>query len=262
MPVSERGSALIFVLWMSLMLATILLAITALTHTRLRLAAVERDEFEREAALRSALDVIAYDIALIGRSHVAALPIEVRVGEYVVLVQAGPGQRLLDLNMANNEQLAALFVRLGESQAVAETIADRILDWRDNDNDERARGAERAAYAMRPENAPQNRPFASVEELKNVLGVTQRQFACAAAHLTVLGGTSAPARDSARFGPDTRIDGMRVSLHASLRDSAGRSHYMVGLAEFQTASDRPFLWVAFGEDRLQNLNCPSGEGSW
>ena len=87
----ERGSALIFVLWLSLFLAAVLLTITSMTHTRLRLAAVERDGLEREAALRSALDVVAYDIAQIGRSHVAALPVEVQLGEYVVSVQAGPG---------------------------------------------------------------------------------------------------------------------------------------------------------------------------
>lgn len=256
----ERGSALIFVLWLSLFLAAVLLTITSMTHTRLRLAAVERDGLEREAALRSALDVVAYDIAQIGRSHVAALPVEVQLGEYVVLVQAGPGQRLIDLNMANEEQLTALFVRLGESQVAAETMADRILDWRDVDDDVRARGAERAAYSARPEDAPENRAFASVEELRHVLGLTPRQYACAATYLTVLGGTLAPARDSARFGPDTRIDGMRVSLRASVFDGAGRRHELVGLAEFETASDRPFLWVAFGEDRLQNLTCPSGGG--
>ncbi|ABI67052.1 MAG: general secretion pathway protein K [Maricaulis maris] len=261
-PVRERGSALIFVLWLSLFLAAVLLSITAMTHTRLRLAAVERDSLEREAALRSALDVVAYDVAQIGRSYVAALPVEVLIGEYLVSVEAGPGQRLTDLNMANDEQLTALFVRLGESQVAAETIADRILDWRDTDDDERARGAERAAYAARPDDAPQNRAFASVEELRHVLGLTPRQFACAATHLTVLGGTSAPARDSARFGPDTRIDGMRISLRASIEVRAGHRHELVGLAEFETSSERPFLWVAFGEDRLQNLNCPSGEGIW
>ncbi|WP_147422730.1 type II secretion system protein GspK [Maricaulis maris] len=252
---------MVFVLWMSLLLATILLAITSLTHTRLRLVAVEREGMVREAALRSALDIVAYDIALIGRSHVAALPVDVQIGEHIVRVEAGPGQRLLDLNMANNEQLTALFVRLGESQVTAETIADRILDWRDADDDERARGAERAAYAARPDDAPQNRPFMSVEELRHVLGMTPRHYACAAAYLTVVGGTPAPARDSAHFGPDTRIDGMRVSLRALVADSVGRSHEMVGLAEFETSPERPFLWVAFGEDQLQNLNCPSGEGS-
>lgn len=255
----DRGSALIFVLWLSAILAAILLAVTALAHNHMRLAAAERDVLARNTALRSALEVVAYDIAQMGRSHLAALPVSVEVGDYVIVVGPGAGQQRLDINMANDADLQALFVRLGESETMAQTLSDQILDWRDTDDRARARGAEAAAYQARPADRPQNRPFQSVEELAHVLAMTPRRFACYAPFFTVLGGTPAPARDSDRFGPDTRIDGMRVSLRAELVDAAGRRHALTGLAEFETAPDRPFLWVAFGEDRLHNLTCPQGE---
>lgn len=256
---SERGSALIFVLWLSAILAAILLAVTALAHNQMRLAAAERDVLARNTALRSALEVVAFDIAQIGRSHLAALPAAVEVGDYIIVVGPGPGQRRLDINMANDADLQALFIRLGESEAMAQTLSDQILDWRDQDDRTRSRGAEAAAYQTRPADRPQNRPFQSVEELQHVLAMTPRRFACYAPYFTVLGGTPAPARDSDSFGPDTRIDGMRVSLRAELADANGNRHALTGLAEFETASDRPFLWVAFGEDRLHNLTCPQGE---
>jgi Type II secretion system (T2SS), protein K len=256
---SERGSALVFVLWLSVLLSAVLLAVTSLTHTRLRLIAAERDEVLRQTALRSALDVVAYDIAQIGRSHLAALPVQVQVGAHPVEVLAGPGQTLLDVNMANEADFRALFVRLGESDVMAQTLADQILDWRDADDRPRSRGAEADAYGSRPDDKPANRPFRSIQELRHVLTITPSRLACVAPYLTVLGGTPPPSRDSARFGPDSRIDGMRVSLRARLLDTAGRQHDLVGLAQFETAPDVPFQWVAFGEDGLHNLTCTRGE---
>ncbi|HUY32908.1 MAG TPA: hypothetical protein VMV69_09015 [Pirellulales bacterium] len=52
-------------------------------------------------------------------------------------------------------------------------IADAILDWLDADDDQRPYGAERSYYVgQSPAYAPKNGPFASVEELLLVRGVT------------------------------------------------------------------------------------------
>ena len=64
----SRGSALLLVLWLSLLLATILLAVAVLVQAQVRAARSEVDDTRTREILRSALDVAAFDTALIGRT--------------------------------------------------------------------------------------------------------------------------------------------------------------------------------------------------
>ena len=254
----ERGSALLVVVWMSALMSAILIGILAVAHNQVRATAGDRSALQRDAALRSALEIVAYDISQIGRSHVAQLPVTIDAGGYRVRVGYGAGHGVLDINMANEDDFAALFLRLGLEDHAARTLADRIMDWRDSDQTPRALGAEEAAYASRPRSAPRNRPFVSVEELQHVIGMSSRIWGCAAPYLTVLGSTPSPLRESGLFEATTDWTGMRLSLQAQTNSLSGDRHVMTGLAEFGSARQLPFEWVAFGDDRLQVAPCSAG----
>lgn len=241
----QAGSAIIFVLWMSVLLAVILAGIMAVTQTELRLASGRRTLLTDREALLSALDLVAFDTALVGRSYVASLPRNVDIDGVVVQVGLAPSQNQLDINMANDEAWVALFTYLGEPEFVARRLAEQILDWRDNDDTAREQGAERGDYPEDSANAPQNRPFMSVGELIRVRDMTPQRLACAAPYLTVFGGTPEGELDAASLDLAAPMDGVRVAFQARLVRSDGGRADMIALALFGANPHRPFDWVAF-----------------
>lgn len=242
---SQTGSAIIFVLWMSVLLAVILAGVMAMTQTELRLGNGRRSLLSEREAMLSALDLVAYDTALVGRSYVASLPRSVTIDGQQVRVGLAPSQSRLDINMANDEAWIALFTRLGESESAARRLADQILDWRDNDETARQYGAERADYPAGSRKAPQNRPFITVAELSEVLDMTPQRLACAAPYITVFGGTPAGLVDLAGSDTASSMDGVRVAFQAELVQSDGGASRLAALALFGANRARPFDWVAF-----------------
>lgn len=95
----------------------------------------------------------------------------------------------LHLNLADELALQAFFANgLGLDAALADGIAQAILDWRDEDDLPRIGGAERDEYLkLGAAVLPPNRPFRSVEELRHVVGMTEEIFAAAVPHLTLVG---------------------------------------------------------------------------
>lgn len=241
----QTGSAIIFVLWMSVLLAIILAGVMAMTQTELRLAAGRRTLLADREAMLSALDLVAFDTALVGRSYIASLPRDVEVDGVVVRVGLAPAQTLLDINMANDEAWIALFVALGEPEFAARRLADQILDWRDNDDTRREQGAERADYPAGSLKSPENRPFISVAELIQVRDMTPQRLACAAPFLTVFGGTPAGEADALALDLAATMDGVRVAYQARLRRRDGAVTDLTALALFGADQHRPFNWVAF-----------------
>ncbi len=93
-----------------------------------------------------------------------------------------------DLNTADEEMLRGFFsLGLSLDYALADRITQAILDWRDEDDLPRLGGGEREEY-LRAGAAilPANRPFATIDELRHVLGVTPEIFAAARPHLILI----------------------------------------------------------------------------
>lgn len=85
-----------------------------------------------------------------------------------------PTGTTIDVNTANDSMLVRLFSALGEAPAVADSLADAILDWRDPDDVARPNGAEAAWYLARRRQPPRNAAFADVRELSRVRGLERR----------------------------------------------------------------------------------------
>tara|TARA_R110000868_G_scaffold13892_1_gene64612 strand:+ start:63362 stop:64174 length:813 start_codon:yes stop_codon:yes gene_type:complete len=251
----EAGSALVFVLWISALLAVILAGVMAQTQAELRLTAGRRAIMVNQQALQSALDLVAFDTALSGRSYLASLPRTVAVDGLTVRVSLAPSQRQLDINMATSEQWIALFTRLGEPETTARRLADQILDWRDSDAQRRPLGAEEGDYPPGTTRLPQNRPFMSVAELIDVRDMTARRLACATPYLTVFGGTPAGELDASLLNIGQTMDGVRVAFRAELVAANGARAQTEALALFGNDRRRPFEWVAFLVPEIPVAGC-------
>lgn len=255
---SERGAALLMVLWLSVLLSVLMLGVAALAQSQLRTARIGEQRLHSDEALQSALDIVAFDMALVGRTALNDLPRTVTVGEHRVLVSMAGAQRALDINMANDEDWIALFTRLGEDPAVARRLADQILDWRDTDTAPREFGYERLTPSQGVSDSPQNRPFLSVGELGRVRGITTARLNCLRPYVTAIGATRPPALDNLQGRDAATMDGLRVALRAELRRPNGIVDRRTALALFREEQRRPYHWVSFGDDRPEAGHCQTG----
>ena len=112
-----------------------------------------------------------------------------RFGDAIFSLQVRDIQAALHLNGADTEMLTNFFAQgLGLDYAESDRLAQAIADWRDEDDIPRVGGAERAEY-LRAGAAmlPADRPFAEIDELRHVLGVTPEIFEAARPYLTLRG---------------------------------------------------------------------------
>lgn len=94
----------------------------------------------------------------------------------------------LNVNKAVEADLRRLFVGERIDAALADALAQTIMDWRDPDDFCRARGAEKDDYIKAGlAELPRNAPFESMEELLDVRGMSPAIFARIRGDLTLLG---------------------------------------------------------------------------
>ncbi|MGJ3230785.1 MAG: general secretion pathway protein GspK [Oceanicaulis sp.] len=255
----ERGSALVFVLWIALLVSILAAGAAVAVRARIIETRIEETVMREEAALRSALDLAAFQIALEGRASLENLPRTFVFGEDAVRVGAAPFHRRIDVNLADDTAFMRLFQGLGAGEGLARRLTDQILDWRDADSLPRPFGAEAQDYAARPGGTIGDRPFLDVRELAQVLDMTPARLACAAPYLTVQGG-SGPAQGAPLQGlePPAAADGIRAALTATLIGPAGEGRSLTGIVQFGVSDTRPFGWVAFSGDDGAAPACPDG----
>jgi general secretion pathway protein K len=95
----------------------------------------------------------------------------------------------IDLNYADGSLLAALFRSVGLGALSANSLVDKILDWRDPNPSHRLNGAKQNDYRESGYlYQPRSGPFQSVDELKLVMGVNPELFKRVEPALTVYSG--------------------------------------------------------------------------
>ena len=192
-----RGAALLLVLWVIVMLTGVI----TLFATAARTEGLQGRTLARATAARYAAEA-GIDVAVLhlqggdmqqrwlpdGRPQRFAFEghrIELRVVDEAAKV---------DLNAAPPDVLAGLFIALGVDQDRARALAGAIVDWRDADNLLTAEGgAEDPDYehAGLPYGA-KDRPFDTVAELQQVLGMDAVTLQRARPYLTVYTGQARP----------------------------------------------------------------------
>ena len=193
---AQRGIALIIVLWMLALLTIVVGTYAVLARTESMQARFLFDTTDARLAAEAGLHRAVVELrnpeqetrwVPDGRGYAFEL------GGAIVEVRVTDETGLIDLNAAQTDLLAELFISRGADEIQALQFADAIADWRDPDDEPRPYGAEaddyyRAGYPYGPRNAP----FDSVEELQQVIGMTWEIYRSVEGALTVHSGRPAP----------------------------------------------------------------------
>jgi general secretion pathway protein K len=173
------------------LLAAITASLLAVSRPALGLARIGGDEAVAEALVQGGLTTAAYLLfgAKEDATKVDKLVLRQHTGDIHFSV-ADEGARI-DLNAAEPDMLAGLFIAVGAKSLSGQAFASRVVDWRDEDGDLNEDGAEAQAYADAGlDYTPSNLPFHSVEEARFILGLSPADFDRLKPFLTVYSGTA------------------------------------------------------------------------
>lgn len=188
----EKGIALVLVLWVTLLMSVIAgsFALSARTESiQSRILYNETQaRFMAEAGLNRAVfelrnpDPVSRWIAD-GRTY------EMELDGVKIEIKMTDESGKIDLNQANEELLIGLFASVGMGLDEAIGLADKVMDWKDADEEVRLSGAEDADYfAVDYRHGAKDAPFDTVPELIQVMGVSYEMYRKIEPALTVYSG--------------------------------------------------------------------------
>ena len=197
----QRGVALLLVLWACTLLAILLGGYAALARTEGLLARYQFAGTQAHYAAEAGLMHAVYALQ-------DPRPKQRWVGDgrtytwhydgATVSVRAIDEGGKIDLNAASPELLAGLFQAVGLKPAAAQALAGHVVDWRNPVVLEGDASSQRAPYqAAGRDYGPRHGPFASIEELQLVLGMTPALYRQLAPVLTIWAGTASPDPNTA-----------------------------------------------------------------
>jgi len=178
---SQRGVALILVLWVITLLSVIAgnFAFSMRTESQMarNLLSTAQAQAQADAGLQRAWYELLKPPTELQRWTVDGSVHEL-VGEGAALrisIQDESGK--IDINTASEALLRGLFRSVGVSEEDAAALADCVQDWREGGSLKRLHGAKVDDYRKAGRNyGPPNAPFTTVDELLRVLGVTPQMF--------------------------------------------------------------------------------------
>jgi general secretion pathway protein K len=185
----ERGVALILVLWGLALMAVMAASFTAQSRTGMQLARNLVENAKAEGVADAAVNYAVFTLMQadvrrqwLADGTVTAVPIGADQARLAILDVTG----LIDLNRAQDELLRGLFESAGLENEAAVRLVAAIVDFRDPDDELREDGAEDRDYeAAGLSHGAKDAPFESVDELLQVLGMTQALFEAVRPVLTV-----------------------------------------------------------------------------
>jgi general secretion pathway protein K len=190
---TERGVALVAVLWVVVLLSMLAAIFGAETRTETDLARnlVENAQAEAlaDAGVYRAIAMLL-DPDETRRPRVDGTPFYSPVARGRVLVSIQDEGGKLDLNIAPDDLLRGLFIAIGVAPGAAAALVNKIRDFTDPDHIRRPNGAEDEDYrAAGLGYDAKDQPFDSVAELEQVLGMTHQLFARLEPLVTVYSGS-------------------------------------------------------------------------
>ncbi|MDP3457745.1 MAG: type II secretion system protein GspK [Hyphomonas sp.] len=181
----DRGAALILVVWAIGLMAVIGALIARDAHLDAREGNRLRDALTGNLLVESGQRIALARLSepSIGLSTGFPLICDLEAGR--LLINVRPVTALIDINAAQEETLAALFMALGAAGPDAAGYAARIADYRDGDSTIRPGGAEYPDYTRAGlAHGPANRPFTRTGELSEVLDLPPELLTAMLPHVT------------------------------------------------------------------------------
>ncbi len=190
----QHGIALVIVLWLVVLLTVIGSSHARNVHIETRLAFNQLEVARAHALAESGIShaiLELFNSNITERWRIDGTVNMLRFDQGAVNVSIRHASGLLDLNSASALQLDALLAGAGLDDAARPQLVDAILDWRDPDNLRHLNGAEDSDYQHAGFDwGSRDGPFASVDEIRYVLGMTNALFTRLAPYLTVFSGSS------------------------------------------------------------------------
>jgi general secretion pathway protein K len=213
-PRRQRGVALLLVLWACALLAVLLGGYVAVTHTEAVLARYQlahaRAHYAAEAGLMRALHAL-HDTRAKQRWIGDGRLYTMRYGDAEVRIRAVDETGKVDLNSASPQVLQGLFRAAGLPAGDAQALAAHVVAWRTRSAFEGVASDAPEYAAAGRRYAPRHGPFASIEELQMVLGMTPALYRTLAPHLTLWSGQASPDPNVATALALAAIPGMTAA---------------------------------------------------
>lgn len=190
----QQGAALVVVLW--LLAALSLGAATFASAMRTEITVGRNEVANANARALADAGIHRGIVALFDNGGEEEWPADGSVREFefgganiVLSLHSETGK--IDLNAASPELLGGLMQSVGLDRHDAEAVAEAIMDWRDEDELKRPRGAETATYeAERLPYGAKNGRFESVDELQQIMGISRQLFRRLAPLVTIYSGSA------------------------------------------------------------------------
>lgn len=186
----SRGAALILVLWLVASLSLVVMASSRGIRQQTQRAALDLERLRAESVLDAAIQLTAQRMMTEKTAdswyRIQRLP----MGPNDIWVEITPSGGLVDVNVASEALLQALFQRAGGlSSGEAAILTSRVRDFIDpDDTPGGVGGAEAAQYrAAGWPSLPRNGALDDLSELRSVLGMTSELYEIIAPHLGING---------------------------------------------------------------------------
>ncbi len=188
---SQQGFVLVAVLWLLAALAALATIFSVYLSNSARALALNDTAVQAQALVSAGVELAAYRLQLAGEdARPAQGSFRVRLNGAEISVSFVSEAARVDLNAAPKELLGGLLSALGANEDEAREGADRIIAWRTKPAEETA-GNEDALYqAAGRAYPPRQAPFAHVDELGLVLGLTPALVERALPLVTVFSGAT------------------------------------------------------------------------
>jgi general secretion pathway protein K len=183
---SERGFVIVAVLWILVALSALAVIFSVYLSNSARALGATDIGVPTEALASASLELTAYRLL---RADDKERPVQgsfrFRMDSAEVFVSFTSEAARVDLNKASKEMLSNLFEVLGAERKAASDIADRIVGWRTEAKPRAANDEEALYLSSGLPYSPRQGPFAHVDELSLVLGMSPAMVERALPFLTV-----------------------------------------------------------------------------
>lgn len=222
----QRGMALVLVLWLVAALSLVVLAGVKGVRQQTRSAGMDIERLRAEVKLDAVLQLAAQRLLAERQLSHRYQWLRMQLGFDEIWIEITPAEGLIDVNVASDALLQALFRNIGRlTPDEAVVFASRIRDWIDPDDDPSGvGGAEAAQYrAAAWPSQPRNAALEDPSELRSVLGMTAGLYEIIAPFLGLNGQQriDVDAAPPALIDALTGQDGLGAQIHASPPEQRG-----------------------------------------
>jgi general secretion pathway protein K len=213
---NARGVAFVLVLWVIALMSILLGAFSVIARTENIQARHLFDTTAARYAAEAGMNRAIYELRnpdLMTRWVADGRPYKFAFEGVEVDVKITDDSGKIDINVADEVMLKALFVSSGVEDRRAEELADAIVDWRDPDDLTGPHGAESSEYKSAGlKYEPRNAPFETVSEVQQVLGMDYDVYHKIEKAITLYSGRSQPSAGYAPLEVLRALPGMTEEL--------------------------------------------------